>query len=119
MCDLGQVCHAEGFEAVARDLHAEGLAIWRDLSDEWGLAYALEGFALLFAARSPARAVRLVAAATAARERVGIRPLPGRETNLQAMLRACARSLGDEPDAAAWSAGRTGGLQAALEDVQC
>ena len=101
------------------DRSEEGLAIWRDLSDEWGLAYALEGFALLFSARSPERAVRLVAAATAARERVGIRPLPGRETNLQEMLRACALSLGDEPYAAAWSAGRAGGLEAALEDVQC
>ncbi|HLZ27174.1 MAG TPA: tetratricopeptide repeat protein [Chloroflexota bacterium] len=117
LCDLGQVCHAEGFAAVARDLHAEGLAIWRDLSDVWGLAYALEGFAVLFGARSPERAVRLVAVATAARDRVGIRPLPGRETNLQQTLGECARALGDDAYAAAWAAGRASGLDAAIDDV--
>jgi tetratricopeptide (TPR) repeat protein len=117
LCDLGQVYHAEGFEAVAHALHAEGLAIWRDLSDVWGLAYALEGFAVLLGASSPERAVRLVAAATAARERVGIRRLRGRETNLQGTLRVCAQALGDEGYAAAWSAGHAGGLEPALEDV--
>jgi non-specific serine/threonine protein kinase len=117
LCHLGQVVHAEGFEAPARALHLESLQIWRELSDDWGLAYALEGFALLFGASSPERAVRLIAVASAAREHVGIRPLPGREKTLQETLRACGEALGDEAHAAAWSAGQAIGLDAAIEEV--
>jgi hypothetical protein len=118
LCDLGQVLAAEGSAATARTLHADGLAIWRRLSDVWGLAYAVEGFAMLDGPRSPERAVRLIAAATAARQRVGIRgPLPGREANLQATLHACAAALGDEAYAAAWSAGSGTGLDTAIEEA--
>jgi non-specific serine/threonine protein kinase len=117
LCHLGQVLHAKGFEAPARALHLESLQIWRELSDDWGLAYALEGFALLFGRSSPERAVRLIAVATGARERVGIRPLPGREKTLQQTLRACEQALGAEAHAAAWSAGQSIGLDAAIEDV--
>ena len=117
LCDLGQVRLSQGLEGVARALHAEGLAIWRDLADVWGLAYALEGFALLFGASSPERALRLVAVATTARERVGIRRLPGRERNLQQMLRKCAQALGPEEYATCWSAGRASSLEWAIENV--
>jgi hypothetical protein len=93
------------------------LRIWRELEDVWGLAYALEGFALLYHAGSPEQTVRIAAAATAARQRVGIRRLPGREKKVQAMLSACTGALGDEAYAEAWSAGCTMSLESAIEDV--
>ena len=74
-------------------------------------------FAVVFGADSPEQAVRLVAAATTARERVGIRPLPGRATNLLETLRECAQALGAEAYAVSWSAGCASGLEAAIEDV--
>jgi predicted ATPase/DNA-binding SARP family transcriptional activator len=117
LCDLGQVLREEGFEVEAHALHARALGIWRELSDVWGLAYALEGFAMLLGASSPERAVRLVLVATTARERVGSRRLPGRETNVQVTLRACAEALGAEAYAAAVSAGRAISLEAAIADV--
>jgi hypothetical protein len=117
LCDLGLVLHAQGLSSAARAHHAEAIGIWRELADVWGLAYALEGVAVLFGATNPERTVQLVASATAARERLGIRPLPGRQADLQRILRACAEALGPERYKAAWSTGRAIDLQSAIDEA--
>ncbi|MBV9328967.1 MAG: tetratricopeptide repeat protein [Chloroflexi bacterium] len=117
LCDLGQVLDAEGDDTSARALHAEALTIWRDLADMWGVAYALEGLAMTFATRSPEMAVRLLAVATCARQRVGIRALPAREANLHAIQHTCAGVLGEAAFSAAWSRGCQAELDSTIDEV--
>ena len=69
--DLGDVLHAQGDDAAARRHYAESLQLWLELGDERGVAQGLEGFAVLAAADGhPERAVRLIGAARAIRERI-------------------------------------------------
>jgi hypothetical protein len=80
------------------------------------MAYSLEGFAFLAAARGQAaRAARLFGAVESFRESVGSRrpPLPDRE-RVVAEARA---QLGGDAFAAAWAAGRTMTLVQAIAEA--
>jgi DNA-binding CsgD family transcriptional regulator/tetratricopeptide (TPR) repeat protein len=104
--DLGDVSHALGDEAAARELYAESLALWQELGDERGIAQSLEGFATVAAAESrPERAVRLLGAARAMRERIDEASSPSRRASLERLLEAARAAMGEEACGAAWAAG--------------
>ena len=117
LCDIGLVLHAQGDASAARALYAEAMTIWRDLADVWGTAYALENVAILVQSSEPEVAARLLAAASAARARVGIRRLPAREATLQATRQTCANILDDSAFHTAWSAGTQADLNALIDQV--
>jgi tetratricopeptide (TPR) repeat protein len=117
LCDLGQLWHAQGEDATALALHREALAIWRDLADEWGVAYASEGLAVTFGIRRPELAVRLLATATCARQRVGIRRLPAREINVEATRQACASVLSVDAFGTAWALGTQTRLDSTVDEL--
>jgi predicted ATPase/DNA-binding SARP family transcriptional activator len=96
LCDLGLVSYLQGCQPRALQQHAEALSIWRQLADPWGLAYALEGIAVLNWSANPTTALTFLATAARTRDRLGIRPLPGRRADLEATLRSCAEALGSE-----------------------
>jgi hypothetical protein len=109
--------HAQEADADARALVGEALTLWRELADVWGIAHALEGFALTCSTRRPDVAVRLFAVASCARQRVGIRRLPAREASVHAAQQACARVLGEAAFGAAWSLGCQAGLDSTIDEV--
>jgi predicted ATPase/DNA-binding SARP family transcriptional activator len=117
LCDLGLVHLAQGDAAAARALLCEALIIWRDLEDVWGIAYALENFAMLSSAPQPESAVKLLATACMARQRVGIRRMPAREAKLRATQQSCATVLGDSAFDEAWSAGGQASLSAVVDEL--
>jgi predicted ATPase/DNA-binding SARP family transcriptional activator len=117
LCDLGLVSHAQGCEPKAFQQHAEALRIWGQLADHWGLAYALEGIAVLIRSDDPAAALKFVAAAAQARERVGIQAMPGRRAELEATLHSCAEALGSELYAAIRSANSARDLPSVAEEA--
>jgi non-specific serine/threonine protein kinase len=103
--DLSSVLRAQGLGDAALAMLIDSLHIWSELKDPWGLAYTLETFGLHFGARQAQRAVRVIAAAAAVRERIGIRRLPDREMDVQRVLREIRHTLGPERYASAWAAG--------------
>jgi tetratricopeptide (TPR) repeat protein len=69
---LGRVAHQEGESEGALALHREGLTLFRELGEPLGIAQSLERLSLVAASRERHEAAaRLLAAATALRERVG------------------------------------------------
>jgi predicted ATPase/DNA-binding SARP family transcriptional activator len=117
LCDLGLVSHAQGCETQASQRHAKALRIWRRLADPWGLAYALEGIAMMICSADPAAALKFLAAAAEARDRVGIQPLPGRRAELEATLQRCAETLGSERYSAIRSADSTRDLPMVADEA--
>jgi non-specific serine/threonine protein kinase len=103
--DLGDVLHAQGNDAEARRHYAESLRLWLELGDERGVAQGLEGFAILAAADARMeRAVRLIGAARAIRERITEPNSPSRRNALERLLAAAHADLGPAYDPA-WSSG--------------
>ncbi|MGH2452560.1 MAG: ATP-binding protein [bacterium] len=69
---LGRVAHHEGNSARALALHREGLTLFRELGEPLGIAQSLERLCLVAASRERYEAAaRLLAAATALRDRMG------------------------------------------------
>ncbi len=105
--DIAEVSQALGDDASARGLFAESLALWQELGDERGIAQGLEGFATLAVAASrPERAVCLLGAARAMRERIGEPSSPSRRASLDRLLEVARGAMGEEASGAAWAAGR-------------
>ena len=127
---LGDVALAEGDVAEARGHYGESLARCRRLGHRQGIAYSLEGFALLAAAGARAagpgspghrsgleRAVRLLGAVAALAEQVAVPPLPARRERLQRLHEEARGGLGEEEYAAAWQAGRAQSLEEATAEA--
>jgi DNA-binding CsgD family transcriptional regulator len=103
--DLGDVLHAQGNDAEARRHYAESLRLWLELGDQRGVAQGLEGFAILAAADARTeRAVRLLGAARAIRERITEPNSPSRLAALERLLAAAHADLGPSYDPA-WNSG--------------
>jgi predicted ATPase/DNA-binding CsgD family transcriptional regulator len=99
-CDLG-----EYGSALRR--YAEALDTWLDLQDGWGVADALVGFADVAAANGQAaRAARLLGAAEARYDAIGIRLPPLDRANYPRALEAAFMGLGPADFDAAREAGR-------------
>jgi predicted ATPase/DNA-binding CsgD family transcriptional regulator len=104
--DLGDVLHAQGDDAAARRHYAESLQLWLELGDERGVAQGLEGFAILAAADAqPERAVHLISAARALRERITEPSSPSRRAALEQLLDAARAKLG-AAYGAVWASGQ-------------
>jgi hypothetical protein len=111
---LGKIAYAAGDEAAARAAYAESLPVHQRFENRWGIAVALEGCAALASQSQPASALRLAGAAAALRRAIG-RPLPPAEQPVYERWLATARAaLAAEAAAAAWTAGESLSLEAAI-----
>jgi len=114
----GTVAWAGGDDGRAAALYDESLALYRRLGNKVGVAACLEGLAYLASdGDSSERVARLLAAAGGVRDLVGA-PLPpvDRPDHDRAVGKARA-ALGDEAFAAAWTAGQTLTLDAAIAEA--
>ena len=110
-CDLGRFGSALG-------LYSEALSTWLDLKDGWGIADALIGFADVAAGRGqPEQAARLLGAAEARYDAVGISLPPGDRPNYPRALAAARLGLGESAFAAARAAGRQLGTEQAAAEA--
>ncbi len=120
---LTHVARQRGDLAGAESLGREQLLVWRRLGDPAGLAGGLEDLALTAAAAQPRgraraeRAARLLGAAAALRERVGVlrRRWWGADLERDAALARAA--LGEARWAAAYAAGRALALEEAVAEA--
>jgi ATP/maltotriose-dependent transcriptional regulator MalT len=108
MLDLGDVARDRGDAARALGLYQEALGRFRGHPDTRMVNEAIEGVATVAAAvGQPQRAARLLGAAAAQRERIGLvfSIAPNQAARERAMAAARA-GLGEPAFAAAWAAGR-------------
>ncbi len=114
--ELARVTLVQGDRERAAALEKEALMFRRDQGEMWGIAEGLEGFAaIVWAREQPERTARLLGAAAALREAIGV-PLPAADlSDRDGTLAAVRAKLGDEPLAAAWAQGRAMTFEAALE----
>jgi hypothetical protein len=108
---LGRAALERGDHARATSLLREGLALNREVGNKWYLVECLEGLAGAAVADQPVRAVRLLAAAAALCDRIGVElPTFDRTTNQRYLVQARVL-LGRQTLAAAWDAGRSAPLE--------
>jgi predicted ATPase/Tfp pilus assembly protein PilF len=116
--NLGRVALEEGLGDEAAGHFTESLRLQRELGNRASLAYCLEGLAAVAGlAREQIRAARLWGAAEALREALGAPLLPLERSDLTARVGRARKEAGEEPFAAAWSAGRALPLDAALDEA--
>jgi tetratricopeptide (TPR) repeat protein len=102
---VGQVARLQGRLDDAADHYRQAIQILHELGDEASLTEPLQGLAAVSVATSdPARAVRLLAANSAIRERLGGGP-PPEWLQLGDPLEEARRALGEMAFAAAWESG--------------
>ena len=113
---LADVVLDEGKFTDARPLLDESLSISRELGDQTAIAYLIEDYAGLATAEArPEKALRLAGFADALRASIGA-PLPPTEQARVDRMIAPARQALPEPAAASeWEAGRSLGLEQAIE----
>ena len=104
---LARVAHRLGAFSVAAAHYLAALAMRREFGDRRGLVECVEGLAGVAAVTGQAeRAVRLLAAASAARETLGA-PLPaGARAGYEQAVASARGTLGADRFAAAWAVGR-------------
>jgi predicted ATPase/DNA-binding SARP family transcriptional activator len=112
---LGDLACLEGDHATARTHYQQALAVQREQNDRSGIAASLEGLAAVNRAQGqPQRAVRLLGAAEALRERVGLLRPPREQAHYDLIVAAGHARLGAEAFAAAWAEGRALSLDQAV-----
>ena len=126
---LGDATLAEGDPAVARQHYTASLVGCQRLGHRSGIAYSIEGFALLAAeggptepgdhgdARRAERAVRLLGVVDTLAEQVAVPPLPARRDRLRRLGEWARAVLGEDAYAAAWAAGRGRPLDEAVAEL--
>ena len=117
---LAAVAQARGDDARAAVLYSESLlGSWWSEDNELGTVEILTGLARLAAANGqPEGAVRLLAAAEATQERVGLTLPPDLRAKNEQSVAAVRVALGDETFAAAWSAGGDLSLDRAVAEAR-
>jgi non-specific serine/threonine protein kinase len=112
--NLGHVKLALRNTVQAEDSFRQALDVRLGLGNVLGVAESLEGFAAAAVEQNPRRAVRLVAAADALRERAGA-PVPAAEHDSYTELLARARLRQRDADfATAWAEGRAMSMDEAV-----
>jgi predicted ATPase/DNA-binding CsgD family transcriptional regulator len=115
LASLGSIATAEGDYPTADQYLRSSLTIEQELGELAGIAYVLERYAMLAAARAdPTRALRLVGAAAALRESVGVPLTPAGLAQLERALGPARQSLGPRASDEAWNAGRPLSLEEAI-----
>ena len=113
---LADVMLDEGDYAEVRPLLDEGLAINRELGDQTAIAYLIEDYGGLAAAEEkPERALQLTGFATALRESIGAPLPPAEQARVDRMIATAHKALQEAAATAAWEAGRSLGLEQAIE----
>jgi len=111
----GELALEVGDHAAARSNLLVSTGILRRLGDGASVAYRLEGFARLAAARSePERALTLAAAAASVRTRLGAPAVPHWRRRLQGSMTVCRRQLPVDVYAAAQERGAAMSLDQAV-----
>ncbi len=115
---LARLACQQGDDRRAADLHEESLRLCRDLDDKYEVACCLEGLAGVACRQGqPERAARLLGAATALREAIGM-PLPQADrVDYERTMTATRTALGELVFAAAWSAGQGLPLEQAIAEA--
>jgi DNA-binding CsgD family transcriptional regulator len=118
LAGLAREALAKGQPQRALALGRESLALSWDLHDRWGLTGGLELMAGIAGMGGEAhRAARLVGAAEALREAIGV-PLVGtRQPDQERRVAAVRAALGTDAFAAAWAAGRALSLDEAVAEA--
>ncbi len=116
LTSLGEVLIDQGDVGAARAVLIESLNITRALGDKRAIAFLLENFArLAILENDDARALKLVAAASALRSAIGV-PLPEAEQkNLDERLETARQQFGKIVVAAMWEHGKAMTMEEAVE----
>jgi predicted ATPase/DNA-binding NarL/FixJ family response regulator len=113
---LGTTLSAQGRPEEAGPLLAEALRTYTDLNDPRGVAQCLEALAHVASERAHYEsAARLIGAAAALRERVGVPQLDTEQARSSAVERAVARALGPQDADTHMHVGRTMPVQQAAD----
>src|SRR5262249_26046334 len=97
---------------------AESLAICQETNHRPGVAQALDGLAAVASARGePERAARLLGAAAALREVIGVTPPPAERAEHERGLAAVRAGPRPAAVAAAWAAGRALPIEQAVAEA--
>jgi predicted ATPase/transcriptional regulator with XRE-family HTH domain len=103
---LGHAAREQGDWQGAELLLRDSLELFQQAGPSWGVAWALEGFALLAAARGQAaRALRLAGAAAARREALGLLSTPLARDIFASKLAVVRLDLTDAAATEAWASG--------------
>lgn len=113
---LADVVLDEGQSSEARPLLDESLAINRELGDQTAIAYLIEDYGGLAAAEARhARALQLGGFAAALRESIGAPLPPSEQARVDRMLAPSRKALPESTVTAEWEAGRSLGLEQAID----
>ena len=113
--NLGNVARAQGEYEYASRLYDESLERNRELGDGWQIAYVLEDIGGLAAmAGDPQRALKLIAAASALRERIKAPLAPHEQVRLDKHLKTTRRVLDQDYWNMLWEAGREMSMEQAI-----
>lgn len=114
--NLGRLALLDGEVDTAATLFAESLELARGRGDKRVAAECLQGLGAVGAVRGDhARATRLLAAAEALRDAIGVTPASVEVKIGERFVPPLRRSLGDEAFAAEWAAGRALSTDEAIE----
>jgi tetratricopeptide (TPR) repeat protein len=115
---LGSIAQRQGEYGPARAHFAECLAWFRRNEDQMGIAACLEGLAgVAGTIGQPVQSVRLLAAGTALRHTIGVKPYPDEEDEYERQLARAREQLGKDAFAAAWAAGQAMTLEQAIAEA--
>jgi predicted ATPase/DNA-binding CsgD family transcriptional regulator len=113
---LGQVQRSVGDQAAARDSFVRSLALQQDLGNAQGVAECLAGLGgTVAAAGGPDRAARLLAAAAALLDRIGVPLAPADQAAMERDIGAARKRLGGPEWESAWTAGHALSADEAVE----
>ena len=115
MWGLGSVSCALGEHAPAQSFFNEALTIHTELRGHWEMCQVIEFIAFLAADQAqPARAVRLLAAATALRETLHYHQVPVVLARYESYLNTLQSTMDDAAFKAAWNAGQAMSMEEAV-----
>jgi predicted ATPase/class 3 adenylate cyclase len=114
---MADLAVTEGNPGRARSLLYDALTIRHQLGDVSGTCAALERISAAAVDDDPRRAVRLLAAAAAMRERIGARPSLTSQAELDQQIAQLQDQLGDA-FVETWQSGRLCSLEDAMRDAQ-
>jgi len=112
--DLGRMADLQGDHRRAGTLFRESLALYRQIGAKMGIVMCLEDIAGTLAAEHPLRAARLLGAAEALHEALG---LPSGDETYNRIVATVRAQLDERTCADAWAAGRTMPLEQVIAEA--